>query len=105
MSATILCVQEDREICQIYMDALEAEGFESLPAHDGGHALEILRRQRPDFVVLDVRLPRQDGFEILAEMRTSSDADVPPVLMLCEGDVTPDVIPRRRSLRIASLRR
>ncbi len=98
MSATVLCVQEDRSICGLYADALEAEGFETLPAHDGGQALEILRRQSPDFVLLDVYLPRQDGFEILAELRALHAREALPVLMLCEGDVTPELEERARSL-------
>jgi CheY-like chemotaxis protein len=98
MPATILCVQADRDFRDLYSDALEAEGYQALKAHDGGQALEILRRQNPDFVVLDVALPRQDGFEILAELRALRPEESIPVLMLCKGDVSSDLESRGREL-------
>ncbi len=98
MSATILCVQGDREIGDLYVEALEAEGLATISARDGGQALEILRREGPDFIVLDVDLPRQDGFEILAELRTMPGRETLPVLLLSEDEPTPELAERARSL-------
>jgi CheY-like chemotaxis protein/tetratricopeptide (TPR) repeat protein len=98
MSAMLLCVQEDREVGRVYAEALTAEGYEVLSAQDGRGALEILRRQTPMLVLLDVYLPRQDGFEILAEIRMKVDASQLPVLLLCEGDITENVSLRAESL-------
>ncbi|MFK7896976.1 MAG: DUF4388 domain-containing protein [Myxococcota bacterium] len=91
MSATILCVQGDREVSRHYQNALEAEGFEVLCAQDGRSGLEVMGRHTPDFVVMDVLLPRQDGFETLAEMRMLPTYQELPVLLLAEGDVTSDL--------------
>jgi len=99
MSATVLCVQEDPKIYAVYAEVLEAEGYQVLPAHDGGQALGILRKQSPDFVVLDVSLPRQDGFEILTTLRRLPATRDLPVLLLCPGDVTPDLADRGKRLR------
>ncbi len=101
MSAMLLCVQEDREVGSLYTEALLAEGYEVLSAHDGRGALEILRRQTPSLVLLDVYLSRQDGFEILAEIRSTAEAKQLPVLLLCEGDITEDV--RRRAEKLGAL--
>ena len=98
MPATLLCVQQDRELGRLYAEALTAEGYEVLRAHDGRGALEILSRQCPSLVVLDVYLPRQDGFEILAEMRMRPESKTLPVLLFCEGDVTDDIMKRARKL-------
>lgn len=98
MPATLLCVQQDRELGRLYADALTAEGYEVLCAHDGRGALEILSRQNPSLVVLDVYLPRQDGFEILAEMRMRPESRTLPVLLFCEGDVTDDIMTRAKNL-------
>jgi CheY-like chemotaxis protein/tetratricopeptide (TPR) repeat protein len=98
MSATLLCVQENLEIGRLYAETLEAEGYEVLRAHDGRGALEILRRQIPSFVILDLSLPRQDGFEVLAEMRMLPAAKSIPVLLVCEGDVTDGITTRAFSL-------
>lgn len=98
MSATILCIHEDREIARLHAETLEAEGFEVLGAQDARQAFEILRTQLPDFVVVDAYLPRQDGFEILAEMRTREALRSTPVLVSTRGDVTPELSARAAAL-------
>jgi len=98
MSATLLCVQHDRELGRLYAEALTAEGYEVLRANDGRRALEILKRQNPSLVVLDLYLPRQDGFEVLAEMRVRSESKTLPVLLFCDGDVTDEIRSRAKAL-------
>ena len=98
MPAMLLCVQDDREVGRVYAETLTAEGFEVVNAHDGRSALAILRKQTPVLVLLDVYLPRQDGFEILAEIRARTSAAELNVLLLCEGDVTEEVLRRAKSL-------
>ena len=98
MAATILCVQEDRDIGRLYAEALEAEGYAVLSAHDGRATFETLGRHRPDLMLLDVYLPRQDGFEILAQLRAQESTRDLPVILLSEGDVTREVAARAGSL-------
>lgn len=98
MSATVLCVHENRALARQHAEVLEAEGYEVLCAHDGRKTFEILRERHPDFAVLDAYLPRQDGLEILAEMRTLDACRSTPVLLLSEGDVTDDLSVRARRL-------
>ena len=98
MSATVLCIHEDRTVARIHTEMLEAEGYEVVCAFDGRQSLEILRTQPPDFTVIDAYLPRQDGFEILAEMRTLEACRSTPVLMLSDGDVTEDIAQRASAL-------
>lgn len=98
MSAVILCIQDDREIGRVYADALAAEGYEVLAVHDGRGALEFLRRQSPVLVLLDTYLPRLDGFEVLAEIRSRTDSRELPVLLLSEGDLTDEILDRAQRL-------
>ncbi|MCP4904608.1 MAG: response regulator [bacterium] len=98
MSVSILCVYEDRELARVHAETLEAEGFEVICAHDGRQTSEILRSRHPDFIVLDAYLPRQDGFEILAEIRKLEALRLTPVLMLSEGDITPEISQRAADL-------
>ncbi len=98
MSATVLCVHENRELARHHAQVLEAEGYEVLCAHDGRKTFQILRDHHPDFAVMDAYLSRQDGFEILAEMRTLEACRSMPVLLLHEGDVTDDLSSRARKL-------
>jgi DNA-binding response OmpR family regulator len=58
---------------------LEREGFKTLLAHDGQQALDLARRQNPVFVVLDLMLPKMDGWEVCRTIRRSSDV---PILIL-----------------------
>jgi len=98
MPATILCVQADRSIRDLYVDALEAEGYQSLCAQDGNQTLEILKRQNPDVVILDIALPRQDGFEVLAQIRELGFGEMLPVLMVSAGEVTEEFTERAATL-------
>lgn len=70
MSANILCVDDDRNLCQIVARALRGEGYEVRTAFDGDEAMDQIRQQEPDLVLLDVLLPRRDGFEVLEEIRS-----------------------------------
>ena len=74
MSATVLCIHEDRTVARIHAEVLEAEGDEVVCAFDGRQGLEIARMRTPDFAVIDASLPLQNGFEILAEMRGAKPA-------------------------------
>lgn len=98
MPATVLCIHEDRTVARIHAEMLEAEGYEVVCAFDGRQSLEIARTRAPDFAVIDAYLPRQDGFEILAEMRGVDACRGMPVLMLSEGDVTDEVEKRAQAL-------
>ncbi len=91
MSATILCVHEDRNFAEVNAEALEAEGYEVLRAHDGRQAFDLLRNRQPDFIVLDTYLPRQDGFEILAELRTFEALRDIPVLLVSDTEPTDEI--------------
>jgi CheY-like chemotaxis protein len=64
---------------------LEAYGFDVCEAVDGADALEVMRHERPDAVILDVQMPRMDGFAVLRAMRADDDLHDMPVLML-SGD-------------------
>ncbi len=75
----ILIVEDDKKTASLVQLYLEREGFETVLAHDGHEALELARRHRPIFVVLDLMLPRVDGWEVCRELRKSSDI---PILML-----------------------
>lgn len=76
MSTKVLVVDDEPKIRDVLRRYLVAEGFEVSEAATGAEALERVRALRPDAVVLDVRLPDKDGFEVLAELRRTSTAYV-----------------------------
>jgi len=79
LSAPILIVEDDRNTAALIATYLQREGFATQAVHNGAQALELVRRQVPGFVILDVMLPEVDGWEICRELRKISDV---PILML-----------------------
>ena len=75
----ILIVEDDKNTSKLVTTYLEKEGFSTIAAYDGEHALTLARLKNPGFVILDVMLPKVDGWEICRELRKFSDV---PILML-----------------------
>lgn len=66
----ILMIEDDRAIADMYTLQLRADGFHVRVAPDGRTGLASLRERAPALVLLDLRLPQQDGFEVLRELRS-----------------------------------
>ena len=79
----ILIVEDDKKTASLIALYLEREGFRTIVAHDGETALEIAADRKPIFVVLDLMLPRLDGWEVCRELRKNSDV---PILILTARD-------------------
>jgi two-component system alkaline phosphatase synthesis response regulator PhoP len=82
MAQRILVVDDDREIARVLRAYLEQAGFQVLVAYDGERALHLLRRERPDLVVLDLMLPDRDGWEVTRTVRGDAGLSSTPILML-----------------------
>ena len=70
----IALVDDDRNILTSVKMTLEGEGFEIDTYSDGQYALEAFHRKQPDVVVLDIKMPRMDGIDLLQKMRPKSRA-------------------------------
>ncbi|MBT9152968.1 MAG: Transcriptional regulatory protein WalR [Firmicutes bacterium] len=79
MSPRILVVEDEKPIAEIVKFNLEREGFSVELAFNGRDALDMAIRQLPDLVILDVMLPKLDGFQVLTELRRTTGN---PILML-----------------------
>jgi DNA-binding response OmpR family regulator len=64
----ILIVEDEEALCLLYKEELSAEGYEVTTARDAEQALEILRRERFDLIVTDIRMPGRDGVELITEI-------------------------------------
>ncbi len=78
----ILVVDDERHIVRLVQVNLERAGYEVLTAYDGVEALEKVKSEMPDMVVLDVMMPRMDGFEVLKNMQADPRLQNIPVIML-----------------------
>jgi DNA-binding response OmpR family regulator len=75
----ILIVEDDQNTASLVATYLENEGFTTLHAADGLSALRLARKEQPGFLILDVMLPKMDGWDVCRELRKFSDV---PILML-----------------------
>ena len=82
MAQRILVVDDDRSIVKVLTAYLELSGYQVLPAYDGEMALQILRRERPDLVILDVMMPGRDGHEVANLVRADKSLAATPIIML-----------------------
>lgn len=80
---TILIVEDDAKTASLVALYLEKEGFRTVRAEDGFAALEIVRNQPLDFVILDLMLPKMDGWDVCRSIRRISDM---PIIMLTARD-------------------
>ena len=95
-NALILVAEDEPEIAEVIAAYLEREGFRTVRAADGRSALELHLALKPDLVMLDVQMPRVDGWEVLAELRRRGDT---PVIMLTALDQDIDKL---QALRIGA---
>lgn len=89
--ATILLVEDDTFISGMYQTKLSMLGYTVKVVEDGEEAWAELQRESPDLVLLDIVLPRKDGFEILSDIRSSEKLKNLPVILLSNLGQKPDV--------------
>jgi DNA-binding response OmpR family regulator len=89
MAETILIVDDEPFILRSLSYVLERAGFKVLQAHDGEEALEVLRDARPRLVVLDVMMPKRNGYEVCEVVKGDPDLrDTYVVLLTAKGQGT-----------------
>lgn len=79
---SILLVEDDEFLAELYATKLEMEGFEVLLANDGQKGLKLAKEKHPDLVLLDILLPKMDGFEVLEHIKEDRKLKNIPVMLL-----------------------
>jgi len=82
----ILIVDDNRNMQFILKNLLSEEGFKITSAENGKESLEVFKSDKPDLVLLDIRLPGMDGIEVLKSIR-EIDSDCPVIMITAYGDV------------------
>lgn len=90
MSNKVLIVEDERAIAEILKFNLQREGYETVEALDGETGLELARSQDPDIILLDVMLPRMNGFDVCAALR--ADGYAMPIIMLTAREEESDKV-------------
>ena len=81
MKVKILLVDNENDIVEFLQYNLEKEGFEVIPAYDGIEALERIK-QKPDLIILDIMMPKLDGFEVYKKIRENNQYKDIPIIFL-----------------------
>lgn len=82
MPKNVLIVDDEPNILLSVEFLMKREGYNVSTAGDGQAALDLLAQHRPDLMILDVMMPRKNGFEVCAEVRANPDFAGMPILML-----------------------
>jgi DNA-binding response OmpR family regulator len=92
----VLIVDEDQHLLDVMAYSLRRDGYQVVAATNGEQALDRMRDDRPDIVVLDLKLPHPDGFEVCRRVRLDSEV---PIIMVSSSRQEADVL---RALRLGA---
>lgn len=90
MSKKVLIVDDEKAIVDILNHNLVREGYETAQAYDGEQAIESVEKEKPDLILLDVMLPKKDGFSVCKEIRQKSN--IPIIMVTAKEDVVDKII-------------
>jgi DNA-binding response OmpR family regulator len=87
----VLAADDDEDILELIVFRLERSGYTVLQARDGAQALELARTSKPDLAVLDVMIPKIDGFELTRLLREDESTTRMPIILLTARTQEADV--------------
>jgi len=78
----ILLIEDDSFLLSMYATKFEIENFKVIMAEDGDKGVRLAAKEIPDIILLDIILPKMDGFEVLAQIKANSKTAKIPVILL-----------------------
>ena len=78
----VLIIEDDAYIMEMYKIKFEFSDFEVISANDGAMGLKILEKKKPDIILLDIIMPKKDGFSVLKEIKSNPALEKIPVILL-----------------------
>lgn len=90
MAKYVLIVDDDPDMVETVGMMLESKGYEVGKAYDGVEGEESVKQRRPDVMVLDVMMPRKNGYVLCAELKNNKETrDIPVILLTAVGEAVP----------------
>ena len=89
-NAKILIVDDDSNICELIRLYLEKDHFQAVIANDGQQALRLVESEKPDLILLDIMMPRLDGWQVCREIRKT--LQTPIIMLTAKGEVFDKVL-------------
>lgn len=91
MGKTILFIEDEAALQKLVGEILKQEGFDVLSALNGVDGLKLAREKHPDLILLDLILPKKDGFEVLRELKAVEETKDIPVMILTNLETAQDI--------------
>ena len=91
MAKKILYIEDEPTLQKTLGEALEQEGFYMFFASDGESGLRLANEEKPDLILLDIILPKKNGFEVLKELKANKETAEIPVVVMTNLEGTEDV--------------
>lgn len=94
MPKKILVIDDEPELVKAMKIRLESEGYDVIAAYDGEEGLKKTEEETPDLIVLDIMMPKMDGYTTLQELKkkhSNSNKPLPPVIVLTAKDKMKDL--------------
>lgn len=87
----IVIIEDEASLRNALMDFLSEENFEAIGAEDGESGLQLVKKELPDLILLDIILPKKDGFEVLTELKKDESTQKIPVILLTNLENPEDI--------------
>jgi DNA-binding response OmpR family regulator len=78
----ILIIEDDSSLQKVVQEFLESEGFDTVGAEDGIEGIKLANSKKPDLILLDIILPKKDGYEVLKELKENQETKNIPIILL-----------------------
>jgi len=88
---TILIIDDEIDFVEVLRTRLEDSNYEVIVAYDGAEGLEVAEKKRPDLVILDIMLPKIDGFDVCRKLKIDEHFKYIPIIMLSAKFQTSDI--------------
>jgi len=89
MAKKILVIEDEATLQKALLEVLEQSGYEALSALDGEKGWELIQQEIPDLILLDIILPKMDGFEVLKNIKADDKTSQIPIIVLTNlGDIS-----------------
>ena len=92
MARKILTCDDEKNIVRLIQVNLERQGYDVVTAYNGRECLEVVEREHPDLIVLDLMMPEMHGFEVLDALKKNPETEHIPVIMLTARTQDQDVL-------------
>ena len=91
MAHKILLIDDEKINVALVKFGLAAKGYEIVVAYDGDDGLKMVQEEKPNLIILDIQMPRMNGFEFMSELKGIQGFETTPVIMLTANETMEDV--------------